>query len=125
MQPFGKTISQSMFRQLCMKQAVEAVLRDQFLMFSTFADFTVPQIENLIRIPDGTEAMGDDETGASGHQLAHGALDVHLCKRVDIAGRFIQYQNRRIRQYGTGNRQQLALTLAYVCLLYTSPSPRD
>ena len=74
--------------------------------------------ENEIRIADRGQPMGDDEARSALHQLVHRLLDVDFRPRIDAARRFIQNENRRVRQNGAGDRQQLLLTLRNVrCFL--------
>jgi hypothetical protein len=58
---------------------------------------------------DRAEAMGDDETGAAGHQRSEGLLDEPLVFRVELAGGFVENQDVRIGEHGAGDGDALAL----------------
>ena len=62
------------------------------------------------RVPDGREAMGDDEGGARRHHLVERQLQLLLGRGVERARRFVQDQDRRVLQQRAGDREALALT---------------
>ena len=59
-------------------------------MISSFYNLSVFEYQDHISVSDGREAVGDDQAGASLHQLVETFLDKDFAAGVDIAGRFIQ-----------------------------------
>ncbi|MNI60926.1 hypothetical protein D3C73_1161670 [compost metagenome] len=96
---------------------VKALAVHQLFMRSPLGDLPVLDDENGIRFPDRAEPVGNDEAGPPLHQRPHRLLDMQLSPRINAASGFIQNQNRRIGQHGTGDRQQLPLALAQVAAL--------
>ena len=80
-------------------------------MGSPFHDAALVDNQDLIRLGDGGEAVGNDEARAPLHQLPEGLLDVDFGPSVHGAGGFVQDQDRRVRQDGPGDGHQLALAL--------------
>ena len=70
--------------------------------------------QDPVGIADGGEAVGDHEAGLPLHQLAHGPLDFPLGGGVDVAGRLVQDQHRRIVEHRPGDGQKLLLSLGDV-----------
>ena len=66
---------------------------------------------DLIRILNGREAVGDNEAGAVLHQLDHSVLDIFLRSGIHGGSGFVQDQDLRIGQHGTGNGEELPLSL--------------
>jgi hypothetical protein len=62
----------------------------QFVVISSFNDLPSVDDQDLIRIPDGTQTVGYDETGPSFHQLQHRLLDMHFGTGIHTARCFIQ-----------------------------------
>ena len=50
-----------------MQAGVGSVEGEEGIVGAAFDDFTVVEDEHLIGLADGTQAMGDDETGAALH----------------------------------------------------------
>ena len=53
--------------------------------------------------------MGDDDSGALGHQFRESAAQQRLVHRVEMRGRLVQDQDRRVLEEGPGDRHALAL----------------
>lgn len=70
--------------------------------------------EDFVGVADGTEAVGDDEAGAPGHEAVEGGLDVGLGAGIDVAGGFIQNHQAGVGHHHAGDGEQLALALAEV-----------
>ena len=47
-------------------------------MAALFDDIAVLHKQDDVRIPDGGEPVGNNETGPSVHQLFHGLADLHF-----------------------------------------------
>ena len=54
--------------------------------------------------------MCNHDGGASAHRLRECGLDDCLVLGIDVRGRFIQDQDRRVLQEGAGDRQSLPLS---------------
>ena len=83
-------------------------------MGAEFGDAPVVQHQHPVGFLNGLQAVGDEDGGASGGQLADGVLDELLGLRVDGGGGFVEHQDFRIRRQHSGEGQQLALTLGKV-----------
>ena len=53
--------------------------------------------------------MGDNERGAARHQCVHSLLDLPLGPRIDIRGRLVEDQERRLLHHRPCDRDELAL----------------
>ena len=83
-------------------------------MVSLFNDIAVFHYQYKICISDGGESVGDYEAGSAFHEVIHGFLDLDFGSGVYGAGSFIEDQNLWISQDGSGDREELLLTLGYV-----------
>ena len=54
--------------------AVGAVLLQQLRVVAALNNTAFLQNQNLVGVLDGTQAVGDDERGAAGHQFLEGVL---------------------------------------------------
>ena len=75
---------------------VDAFLCQQFLVLTLFHDAPVLHHQDPVSLPDGGEAVGDDEASAAFHQIEHGILDQHLGVGIHRTCGFIQYQYSRV-----------------------------
>src|SRR5699024_1558285 len=81
-------------RMLCCKvlavqTVVVAALWEPLQVFSFLHNFTVSDYQDQIRLPDGTEAVGDEEGGAAPKKVVNGSLDQLLCLGIDGGGGLI------------------------------------
>jgi hypothetical protein len=67
-------------------------------MGALLGDPAVLQDDDPPGLPDRGEAVGDDDRGAAGEQAAQAALDAGLGVDVDVRGRLVEDQDRRLRQ---------------------------
>ena len=81
-------------------------------MGALLGDVAVFQNQNLVRVLDGGQAVGDDEAGFALHEPAHGCLHLALGAGVHVAGGLVQNQHLRVIEHGPGDGQQLLLALA-------------
>src|SRR5258708_34758527 len=65
--------------------------------------------EDLIRTPDGGQAMGDDERCAATHQIAQPLLNKRFRFRIKARSSFVEDENPWIGKNGPGNRDPLLL----------------
>src|SRR5580658_3136732 len=90
-------------------RTVEAVGGFKLLVRSGFADATAVEDDDQIGVPDGAEAMGYHKSRSSRQKLFQRALHQLLAFGVEIAGRFVENQDLRIGQNGSGDAQPLPL----------------
>ena len=72
-------------------------------------ELSVAQHQDPVRPSDGGETVGDHDGGAPLEQAGERALDLALGVAVDVGGRLVEHQDRRIRDQGPGEAQKLAL----------------
>lgn len=94
-----------------MEFGIEAVLREQLLMRALLHDIPLANNKNYICLPDRTQTMSDNEARSPFERFAHRFLHERFGVRIDRRGCLIEHDDRRIREHGTGDREQLALTL--------------
>lgn len=83
-------LSRMLFCKLLAVQiVVVTALLEQFQVFSLLHNFTVPDYQDQIRLPDGAEAVGDEEGGAVPKKVVNGSLDQLLCLGIDGGGGLI------------------------------------
>ena len=70
--------------------------------------------DNQVGVADCGQPVGNDKGGPALHQAVHTVLDDLLGPGINGAGRFIQNQDRRIRDGGPGNGKELPLALGQV-----------
>ena len=80
-------------------------------MAAAFGDAAAFEDEDLVGVADGGEAVGDDEARAVFHQMVEGFLDETLGGGVNTGGGFVEDEDRRVFQEGTGDGE--ALFFAY------------
>ena len=97
-------------------------------------DVAIAQHQNRIGIADGGEPVRDHKARAPLHKDIHSLLDALLGARVNVRGRLVEHQDRKVGKQGTRDRDQLLLPLTDVrsilvqleiCLLYTSDAADD
>src|SRR6185295_13741856 len=57
---------------------IQATLGQKLAVAAPLPDLTVMHDQDLVRVEDGAEAVGDHDTGPPGHQLLDGPLDLSL-----------------------------------------------
>ncbi len=77
-----------------------------------FDDTALIQDQDHIRIQDGAEPVGNDQTGASLHNPFQGLLYERFALAVETAGGFVQHQDARVFENYPGNGDALLLTPA-------------
>ena len=83
-------------------------------MVPLFDNIAVFHYQYKICISDGGESVGDYEAGSAFHEVIHGFLDLDFGSGVYGTGSFIEDQDLRVSQDGSGDREELFLTLGYV-----------
>src|ERR1700680_4380806 len=81
----------------------------EFLVRATFDNSALFDDKNLISAANGGKPVRDDKRSSSLHQVGKALLDQLLRFRVEAGRSFVENQNTRLRQYGAGNRNSLAL----------------
>ena len=82
---------------------------NQFFMGTAFAELAALQDEDAVGIAHSGEAVGDDDGCASHSDTLQRALDQGFGLVVDGGSGLVEDQHGRIFEYGTGNRDPLAL----------------
>ena len=80
-------------------------------MVALFDDIAVAHDQNEVGAANGRQTVGDDEAGTAFHEGIHGLLDLDLSTGIDAGGGLIENEDLGVGQDGTGNGQQLLLTL--------------
>lgn len=75
---------------------VGAALCQKLLMRALLLDAAVRDDQNAAGLPDGGQAVGDDERRAVLCQLVKGVLDLGLGQTVERRGRLVEDQDRRV-----------------------------
>ena len=88
---------------------VETAPCEELVVASLLDDVAVVEDEDVIRILDGGQAVGDDEAGPVRHEVGHGFLDDALGTGVHGAGGLVQNQDRRAGEDRPGDGQKLLL----------------
>ena len=78
-------------------------------MIPLLDDVAVGHKQDVVRIPNGGKAVGDDKAGSAVHELFHGLADLHLRTGIHAGGGLVQDQDGGIAEEHPGNGQQLAL----------------
>ena len=76
-------------------------------MGAAFRDAAVFDHQDLVRADDGRQAMRHHQHGLLTHDLGQGALDQRLRLGIERRRRFVENQDRRLRQERTGDRDEL------------------
>jgi hypothetical protein len=90
--------------------AVGATAGEQLSVCSGFYDSARFHDQDRVCRLNGRQTMGDDERCALCHQLVEGGADLLLADRVEVGGRFIEKQDRRVLQKSARDGDTLALT---------------
>ena len=72
---------------------VEPPFGQEFLVVSDFLNPTSIEYDDLVRIHDGGEAVGNCDSGSASHEVVESSLDLHLGFGIQGAGGFVQNQN--------------------------------
>ena len=80
-------------------------------MGTSLDDPSVFQNHDGITIPDSGQSVCDNEYGTSLHQVIHTLLHDTLCTGIDAGSCLVQNQYRRVCDGGSGDCQQLTLSL--------------
>ena len=91
---------------------IPSFLRKQLLMGTTFDNMSLFQNHDTVTVADSGETVCDDKSRTSAHQFIHTILYDLFRSGIDGGGCLIEDQDRRISNGGTGDRKQLALSLA-------------
>ena len=78
-------------------------------MRAVLHDLAVVDVEDLVRVLDGGQPVGDDEARATLEQMPQAGLQRLLGAGVDVRGRLVQNQDARVGEQHTRERDELAL----------------
>ena len=98
-------------RKLALDQlGIEAAAREKAFMGSSLDE--APGIEHCyqLRVAHRRQPMGDDDGGAIAHQLDQRVPHLPLADRVEMRGRLVEDQYRRVLEEGARDRDALALS---------------
>ena len=96
------------------KLIIFPTFRNEILMIPTLNNPPLFQHHNHIGILHGREPVGNHKHGPARHQTVHTPLHNRFRPSINTGGRFIQNQNRRVRNGRPGNRQKLPLPLGQI-----------
>lgn len=91
-------------------------------MGAFFDDAAVFKDENAVDVHDGGKTMGNDKSGLVFDQIFESILDELFGFAVETAGGFIENQNFRIAENGTGDSHSLALAAGKFDTAFTDKS---
>ena len=72
------------------------LVRDQILVSAGLHHLAVVQNQNLVAVNNRAQSLGDDDRGPSLRGQVQRRHDVALGDRVQLAGGFVEYQNRTV-----------------------------
>jgi hypothetical protein len=82
---------------------------NEFLVAATVHDAAAVHHHDPVGLEDGREAVGDDQGGAALEEPLDGVVDLLLALRVDLAGGFVEDEDRGVTQDRPGDREALLL----------------
>ena len=80
-------------------------------MTAPLDDPAVIQHHNGVGVPDGGQAVGDDKDRSALHEGIHALLHQRFRAGVDGGGGLVENHYRRVGHGGTGDGDELALSL--------------
>ena len=93
-----------------MQFLIDPVDLQKFLMGTAFNNMSLIKYNDQICIFDRTQAVGNGENGTVAHYAVESILHQSFRHCIQRTGGFIQHQDRRVFQNGTGNRHTLFFT---------------
>ena len=91
-----------------------SALMHQVAEIPALDDAALLEDQDQVRIPNGRQAVGNDEGGAALFQVFESHLHLGFGGGVQSAGGLVQDQNGRVFEQHPGDRQALALTAAQI-----------
>src|SRR3712207_1638893 len=88
---------------------VEAARGEELAVCAAFNDASSVEHQDLVHVLHTHEPVGDDEGGAAMHQLVCGVQQPALRYGVEVGGRLVEHEQRRILQQRTGDGEALPL----------------
>ena len=85
----------------CIEIVIPTLLGKQLLMGSLLHDLAVGQQNNIIRMLNGTQTVGNDQHGADVLHLLQRVLDQHFRFRIDIGSGLVQDSLEKMKNIGT------------------------
>src|ERR1700704_4442696 len=82
-----------LFRPVLIEAVVAPLCLDQLLVGAVLDDLAVLQYDDVPRLADRGEAVGDDDRRASCQQAPQALLDAPLGVQIDVGGGLIEDQN--------------------------------
>src|SRR5215469_7833737 len=88
---------------------IQAVSRIKLRVSPALHNPAFLQYDDLVRVLDRRQAMGDDQHGAVLHQVVDGVLHEALRLGIELAGGLVQNEDGRVPQHRPGDGDPLAL----------------
>src|SRR6266498_1296478 len=80
---------------------------------------TILEHYDAVHFLNGTQAVGNHDSGALLHQFRQGFLDESFTLRVECAGGFVEHQDRRTLQNSPRDNDTLSLAAAQLDAAFT------
>lgn len=91
-----------------------ALLLPEFAGAAKLGDGTLAEDEDLVKVSNGAQTMGDDKQGAVVKLLSDAALDQGVGRHVDSRRSLVQDHDLGAADNGAGDAEELALALGQV-----------
>ena len=89
--------------------SIKPLFPDKFIVCPFFLYLSVIQDDDLVGILNGFESVGNGDDGTSFDKRVDGFLHLYFVFGVERSGRFVQQDDWRVSQNGTGNGYALLL----------------
>src|SRR5438094_5436234 len=108
--PPAALLARDAFHLERVEPAIDAVARDQLLVATDLRDAPVVDDDDPVGVPYGRQPVRDHEHGPTAHELGERLLDHELALRVEVRGRLVEDQDRRVlaQRAGRGGPPRLA-----------------
>ena len=107
-----------------MQLLVISVFSNQLVVCTTLHNPSLMQYANLVCMLDGTQSVGYSHGGTGLHQFLQGILNQTLAFGIQSRCCFVEDEDRRILEDGTGDAYTLALTYAQLSPQLSRWQPR-
>lgn len=89
---------------------VTPAMLDEFIVRAHLGDPSLVHHHDSVGVSSRLQAVGDDDGRTTARDLVNRGRDASLGREVEVRGRFVQWQERRIDELGSSERDELALT---------------
>src|SRR5262249_36237436 len=98
---------------------VAALAGEELLVRADLDDLAAFEDDDAAGVPDGAQAVGDDEAGAALHEFEERALDERFALGIEVAGGFVEDQDARVGEDGAGDGDALLLAAGEAYAAFT------